>query len=49
MENLWLFQSPEESEKQVRECCMKTKDSGKSDQPAGSSRLERSVLVITAS
>ena len=28
---------------------MKTKGSGKSDQPAGSSRLERSVLVITAS
>lgn len=44
-----FFQSPGESEKQVREWCMKTKGSGKSDQPAGSSRLERSVLVITAS
>lgn len=27
----------------------KTKGSGKSDQPAGSGKLERSVLVVTAS
>lgn len=48
-EHLWLFQSPEESEKQVREWCMKTKGSGKSDPSVGSKRLECSVLVITAS